>query len=125
MTLATAGTDRLADARMLILKDAGERGFAFASTASSRKGSQVRENPAAALNFWWQPQTRAVRVQGPVVEADAAESAADLAARSPEAQSLVAEGDLEGIAVTGLTTLGFQLLQTCACERCMSFERLS
>lgn len=93
MTLATSGADGLPDARMLILKDAGERGFAFASTASSRKGSQVSENPAAALNFWWQPQARAVRVQGPVAEADPDESAADLAARSPEAQSLVAEGD--------------------------------
>lgn len=93
MTLATTGADGLPDARMLILKDAGERGFAFASTASSRKGAQVAENPAAALNFWWQPQARAVRVRGQVVEADPAESAADLASRSPEAQSLVADGD--------------------------------
>lgn len=93
MTLATAGADGLPDARMLILKDAGQRGFAFASTASSRKGAQLGENPAAALSFWWQPQARAVRVRGPVAEADAKESAADLAARSPQAQSLVAEGD--------------------------------
>lgn len=93
MALATAGAEGLPDARMLILKDAGQRGFAFASTASSRKGAQLAENPVAALSFWWQPQARAVRVRGPVVEADANESAADLAARSPQAQSLVAEGD--------------------------------
>lgn len=93
MALATAGADGRPDARMLILKDVDERGFAFASTASSRKGAQVGANPAAALSFWWQPQARAVRVAGPVVPATAADSAADLAARSPQARSLVAPGD--------------------------------
>ncbi|GMA38791.1 pyridoxine/pyridoxamine 5'-phosphate oxidase [Mobilicoccus caccae] len=92
-TLATADADGIPDARLLILKDVGERGWAFASTASSRKGEQLADNPAAALSFWWQPLTRAVRVRGRAVEGTPEESAADLAARSPQAQSLVADGD--------------------------------
>jgi len=92
-TLATVDADGVPDARTLILKDVDERGWAFAGPRSSAKGRQLAANPAAALNFWWQPVLRAVRVRGPVVEASASESAADLAARSAAARAGVAEGD--------------------------------
>jgi len=92
-TLATADADGVPDARTLILKDVDERGWAFAGTRSSAKGRQLAANPAAALNFWWQPVLRAVRVRGPVAEAPAGESAADLAARSAAARAGVADGD--------------------------------
>ncbi len=81
-TLATVDADGLPDARTLILKDVGPRGWAFAGTRSSAKGAQLAASPAAALAFWWQPIVRAVRVRGSVEEATAEESAADLAARS-------------------------------------------
>ncbi|WP_042537556.1 MULTISPECIES: pyridoxamine 5'-phosphate oxidase family protein [Microbacterium] len=93
VTLATVDADGLPDARTLILKRIDERGWAFASTRSSRKGAQLAASPGAALNFWWQPQVRAVRVRGRVEEATAEESAADLAARSPAARAEVADGD--------------------------------
>lgn len=93
MTLATVDADGLPDARTLILKRIDERGWAFASTRSSRKGAQLTTSPAAALNFWWQPQVRAVRVRGRVEEATPEESAADLAARSSAAQADIADGD--------------------------------
>lgn len=92
-TLATVDAEGVPDARTLILKDVDERGWAFAAPRSSAKGRQLATVPAAALNFWWQPIARAVRVRGPVREASAAESAADLAARSPAARAGVAEGD--------------------------------
>ncbi|MBS1905958.1 MAG: pyridoxamine 5'-phosphate oxidase family protein [Actinobacteria bacterium] len=92
-TLATIDADGLPDARTLILKDVDERGWAFAGTRSSAKGQQLAANPLAALNFWWQPVLRAVRVRGRVQEATAAESAADLATRSPSARAGVADGD--------------------------------
>lgn len=92
-TLATVDGDGMPDARTLILKDVDERGWAFAGPRSSAKGRQLAANPAAALNFWWQPVLRAVRVRGPVQEASAEESAADLAARSAAARAGVAEGD--------------------------------
>lgn len=93
VTLATVDAEGIPDARTLILKRIDEQGWAFASTRSSRKGAQLDAAPAAALNFWWQPQVRAVRVRGRVEEATAEESASDLAARSESARAGVAEGD--------------------------------
>ncbi|MFD1716205.1 pyridoxine/pyridoxamine 5'-phosphate oxidase [Georgenia deserti] len=90
MTLSTVDDDGVPDARVLILKEVDETGWAFASTAESRKGRQLAARPAAALSFWWQPLARAVRVRGPVVEATRAESEEDLQARSPTAQAEVA-----------------------------------
>ena len=81
VTLATAGADGIPDARTLILKDVGAAGWAFAGPRSSTKAAQLEFAPAAALNFWWQPLSRAVRVRGPVVEASRSEVEADLAAR--------------------------------------------
>jgi pyridoxamine 5'-phosphate oxidase len=92
-TLATVDRDGMPDARTLILKDVDARGWAFAGPRSSRKGTQLDANPAAALAFWWQPQMRAVRVRGHVREASAAESAADLAARSAAAREGIAPGE--------------------------------
>ncbi|MFE6994830.1 pyridoxal 5'-phosphate synthase [Microbacterium sp. NPDC057659] len=93
MTLSTVDAEGHPDARTLILKDVDRLGWAFASTRSSAKGHQLAVHPVAALSFWWPAQVRAVRVRGPVVQASAAESAADLAARSAAAREGVAEGD--------------------------------
>lgn len=93
MTLATLDADGIPDARTLILKDADARGWAFAGPRASRKAVQLAAHPVAALNFWWQPLVRAVRVRGRVVEASAEESAADLAVRSEAARRGVSPGD--------------------------------
>ena len=92
-TLATVDAEGLPDARTLILKGVGERGWAVAGLRSSRKGAQLAARPAAALNFWWQPVVRSVRVQGTVREASPAESEADLAARSVSARAGIEPGD--------------------------------
>lgn len=92
-TLATVDADGVPDARTLLLKDVDRRGWAFAGPRSSGKGVHLASHAVAALNFWWQPLARAVRVRGPVQEATPAESAADLAARSPAAREGVAAGD--------------------------------
>ena len=86
MTLATVDAHGMPDARTLLLKDFGDRGFAFAGPRHSRKGEQLGGRSAAALSFWWQPLMRAVRARGEVVEASPEESAADLAARSAQAR---------------------------------------
>lgn len=92
-TLATIDSDGIPDARTLILKDVSDRGWAFACPRDSRKSAQLAEHPVAALNFWWQPVVRAVRVRGTVVEASEQESATDLAARSPAAREGIVPGD--------------------------------
>ena len=91
--LVTLDADGVPDARTLIIKEVSEQGWAFAGPRSSRKGSQLAAHPVAALNFWWQPVVRAVRVRGIVREATAADSDADLAARSASAREDVAPGD--------------------------------
>lgn len=86
-TLATVDDEGVPDARTLILKAVDTQGWAFAGAASSRKGQQLRGQPSAALNLWWQPLVRAVRARGPVVEASRRECAADFEARSEAARA--------------------------------------
>lgn len=90
--LSTVDHEGLPDARALIVRDVDEQGWAFAGPASSTKGTQLAAHPVAALTFWWQPLVRSVRVRGRVVDASAADSAADLAARSAAAQGDVGSG---------------------------------
>ncbi|PPF77522.1 pyridoxamine 5'-phosphate oxidase [Subtercola sp. Z020] len=92
-TLATVDDDGVPDARTLIVKGVDGRGWAFASQRSSRKGAQLSGQPVAALDFWWQPVMRAVRMRGAVQPATRAESDADFAARSPAARAGVDPAD--------------------------------
>ncbi|MEV8568322.1 pyridoxal 5'-phosphate synthase [Streptomyces sp. NPDC051322] len=82
MTLATTDAEGHPDVRTLMLHGADERGWHFASHATSAKGRQLAERPYAALGFYWAAQARQVRVRGPVVAAPEAEGQADLHARS-------------------------------------------
>ncbi|MFT2817678.1 pyridoxal 5'-phosphate synthase [Leifsonia sp. A12D58] len=86
ITLATVDADGAPNARTLIVKDIDDRGWAFAGPRESAKGIELASHPAAALNFWWQPLVRAIRVRGPVVEASRADSEADFALRSAAAR---------------------------------------
>jgi pyridoxamine 5'-phosphate oxidase len=66
---------------MLILKNIDEDGWHFATSRASRKGRELTGNPHAALNFFWQPQGRQVRVAGAVSELSREASDADWHAR--------------------------------------------
>jgi pyridoxamine 5'-phosphate oxidase len=81
MTLATASPDRRPSARVVLLKGLDERGLAFFTNASSRKGRELAANPRAALAILWAPVERQVRVEGDVVALDAEESDAYFATR--------------------------------------------
>ncbi|MEU4428173.1 pyridoxal 5'-phosphate synthase [Actinoplanes sp. NPDC024001] len=87
MTLSTVDADGLPDSRVLILREADERGWQFATDATSPKGRQLDANPAAALGFYWREQGRQVRVRGTVAALDAATSAGDFLARSPASRA--------------------------------------
>jgi pyridoxamine 5'-phosphate oxidase len=63
---ATAGRDLQPTVRMLLLKEADERGFVFYTNLQSRKARQLNENPRASACFWWAPLERQVRIEGPV-----------------------------------------------------------
>jgi pyridoxamine 5'-phosphate oxidase len=66
MTLATAAADGTPSARIVLLKGLDERGFHFYTNYDSRKGTDLSQNPHAALVFLWKPLERQVRVEGPV-----------------------------------------------------------
>ena len=77
--LATATRDGRPSVRMVLLKGADERGFAFFTNYESRKGRELETNPRAALLFH-RPNMQ-VRVEGPVERLPAEESDAYWATR--------------------------------------------
>ena len=75
MALATADTGGQPSIRIVLLKDIDQRGLAFFTNLESRKGRELKENPRAALNFWWGALMRQVSFEGTVktvedIEAD-------------------------------------------------------
>jgi len=79
MALATASADGAPSVRMVLLKEADERGFVFFTNYGSRKGHDLAANPRAALLFHL--PGRQLRVEGDVVRLPAAESDAYWATR--------------------------------------------
>jgi len=92
MTLSTVDHRGIPDARVLILKNVDETGWYFASSAESRKGVQLKENPAAALTFYWPEMGRQVRIRGNVVECDRKESEQDFLHRGLTAKAIAMIG---------------------------------
>lgn len=82
MSLATVDEDGRPDVRTVMLHGADERGWHFASHATSAKGRQLAARPEAALGFYWPVQGRQVRLRGRVVTGTEGEAYDDLHARS-------------------------------------------
>ena len=103
--LATSTPDGRPSARMVLLKGADERGFAFFTSYESRKGGELAANPHAALLCHWQPLGRQVRVEGRVERLPAEESEAYFRTRplgsrlaawaSPQSRPLADRAELE------------------------------
>ena len=74
MTLATAGADGRPSTRVLLLKGADERGLVWFTNYASRKGRDLAANPFAAIQFFWGPLERVVRVEGRVEKVAESES---------------------------------------------------
>ncbi len=89
MTLATASADGAPHARMVLLKEVGQRGFVFCTHFNSPKGQDLANNPRAALVFYWARSERQVRVEGTVEQLGKEESAELFLAR-PEGAQLAA-----------------------------------
>ena len=67
MTLATATPQGAPAARIVLLKASDASGFVFYGNMESRKFSELKVNPRAALCFHWMPLERQVRIEGNVV----------------------------------------------------------
>jgi pyridoxamine 5'-phosphate oxidase len=86
VTLATADAQGRPSARMVLLRGADARGFAFFTNYESRKGRELTENPHAALCFHWPTLDEQIRVEGRVVRVPAEESDAYFASRARGSQ---------------------------------------
>jgi len=105
MTLATAATDGTPSARIVLLKGLDDRGFHFYTNYESRKGTDLSQNPHAALVFLWKPLERQVRIEGTVERLPAEESTEYLHRRprgaqmgawaSPQSRVVDSRADLE------------------------------
>ena len=86
MSLATCTASRRPSVRIVLLKQADERGFVFYTNLTSRKSVELKENPYAALCFYWMPLDKQVRVEGAIVRVDDAEADAYFASRKRGSQ---------------------------------------
>ncbi|HYE56793.1 MAG TPA: pyridoxamine 5'-phosphate oxidase [Chitinophagaceae bacterium] len=74
MTLATASSDGMPAARIVLLKGYDERGFVFFTNYNSYKGMHLQENPRACLVFFWKELERQIRVTGLIEKVSAKDS---------------------------------------------------
>ena len=87
MTLSTADGEGRPSSRVLILKGLDDGRWAFASSATSRKGQEIAANAWAAASFYWSPLGRQVRLRGRVVDAGPEAAARDFLARPPASRA--------------------------------------
>jgi pyridoxamine 5'-phosphate oxidase len=76
MTLASVSSDGAPSARIVLLKGFDERGFIFFTDYRSQKGTELKQNPRAALVFYWPELERQIRITGTTAPIDRGESEA-------------------------------------------------
>jgi pyridoxamine 5'-phosphate oxidase len=86
MTLATATTDAIPSARIVLLKGFDEDGFRFYTNYKSRKARELNENSQASLCFFWPELERQVRVEGSVQKLSGKDSANYFSKRPRQSQ---------------------------------------
>jgi pyridoxamine 5'-phosphate oxidase len=85
MVLSTVDADGRPSGRYVLLKAVDDRGFVFYTNLGSRKSRALAANPAAALTFYWPPDTQ-VRVEGRIERVADADADAYFATRPREFQ---------------------------------------
>lgn len=86
MVLATIDPDGAPSIRTVLLRSVDERGFAFYTDYSSRKGRALLEHPAVAVVFPWYTLHRQVKIFGHAHPVEVADSDAYFANRPRGAQ---------------------------------------
>lgn len=114
MTVATASADGAPSARVALLKGVDARGFVFYTNYESQKGSELAENPRAALTFFWPGLERQVRIVGAVERVSREESRAYFESRpvgsrvaaslSPQSRPVASRAELEAAFAERLAT---------------------
>lgn len=86
MILATSNKQGAPSSRVILLKKYDERGFCFFTNFQSRKGSELLENPQAALCFYWDSLGKQIRIEGNVEQVSDQEADDYFATRRRESQ---------------------------------------
>lgn len=86
MALATADASGKPSLRIILLKGHDETGFYFYTNLNSRKGSELTENPYAALCFYWDALGKQIRIEGKVTPVTQAQADQYFASRSRESR---------------------------------------
>jgi len=73
-TLATADSNGIPSARMILLKNYNQNGFVFYTNLNSKKSGDLKENPNASLCFHWKSLLRQIRISGKVSKVSDKES---------------------------------------------------
>jgi pyridoxamine 5'-phosphate oxidase len=107
MTLATASSDGLPSARIVLLKGFDQNGFIFFTNYNSVKGKQLEQNPRACLVFFWKELERQIRITGSIEKVTEAESDQYFNSRpvtsrigalaSPQSQVIAGREELESL----------------------------
>ena len=107
MTLSTVDAAGEPDARMVLVRGADGRGFAFYTNYDSVKSRQLAAKPVAAATFGWLDLHRQVRVRGVIERTTDAESDEYFASRprgsqigawaSPQSQPLESRAALDAL----------------------------
>lgn len=74
MSVATVDASGKPSSRIVLVKQFDPRGFTWYTNYDSQKGSELRNNPHAALLFFWPELERQVRIEGKVERTSPAES---------------------------------------------------
>lgn len=74
MALATTNAKGIPSVRMVLLKQADDKGFKFHTNCESQKGEELAQNPYAALCFHWKSLRKQIRVQGKIIMVDKREA---------------------------------------------------
>jgi pyridoxamine 5'-phosphate oxidase len=104
MTLATVGPTGRPSTRIVLIKGFDARGIVWYTNYDSRKGTEIKAQPWAALQFHWVELERVVRIEGRVEMVSAEESDAYYQSRpldsrlgawaSPQSQVIAGRGVL-------------------------------
>jgi len=104
MALSTASVDGIPSTRIVLLKQADNRGFVFYTNYDSRKSREMNANPHASLAFYWREVHRQVRVVGRIEKVSREESEAYFRSRplgskigawASNQSAVIAEGELD------------------------------
>jgi pyridoxamine 5'-phosphate oxidase len=100
MTVATADSKGIPDARIVLLKAFDEKGFVFFTNYNSAKSKQLEENPNATLLFFWKELERQVRISG-VAEKITLKESIDYFDSRPEGSKIGAWSSPQSMVVAG------------------------